>query len=110
VRALFAASHPVSRSASKVVLYSQFGGRGSARSTLHLESQTCQVIFFLLCRVFCAGEGFFFWIRFSVPSVFVLLCQVFFSVQFSSVAGFSLPFFFKHKDGYKYRTYHKTYI
>jgi len=35
----FAASHPASRSASKVVSYSQLGGQGSAHLSLHLESR-----------------------------------------------------------------------
>ena len=47
-RAPFAASHPVNHGALKVVLYSQVGGRGSARyQALHLESRDFMI--FLCC-------------------------------------------------------------
>jgi len=46
-RAPFAASHPVNRGALKVVLYSQLGGRGSARyQALHLESRDFMILVF----------------------------------------------------------------
>ena len=52
-RAPFAASHPVSRIASKVVSYSQLGGQGSA----HLSSALLFFFFTLYC-----GSGVFFWV------------------------------------------------
>ena len=63
-RAPFAASHPLSRSASKVVLYLQLGGQGSA----HLSSPCDRHV--SLAHYFLFGLVFFFisWVSKTQPS------------------------------------------
>jgi len=71
-RAPFAASHPVNHGALKVVLYSQVGGRGSARyQALHLESRDFMI--FLCCLFF----SFFFLVLNQHFLIFRLVyCQI----------------------------------